>query len=209
MPIPRLTPAGCVLLVIDLQDAFHDHIDDFERVVVNASILCQAARTLAIPVIATEQNPQGLGRTVAAVRDSLPPGTPIFEKSKFSAFVPEVSQALHRLGRPQVVLCGIEAHVCVLQSGLDLLAAGIQCFHATDAIGAGQPMQIAPAFRRLERAGSIPTGTLSCLYELVADARHPSFRECLALAKRIRAERCDEKAGLRPPAAPISPSRAP
>lgn len=209
MPIPRLTPTNTVLMVVDIQEAFHGHIDDFERVKVNASILCRAARELSVPVVVTEHYPQGLGRSVPELRESLPPGTPVFEKVKFSAMVPEVSQALLRLGRPNVLLCGIEAHVCVMQTSLDLLASGIQSFHATDAISAGQPQQIGPALRRIERAGSMPTGCLASIYELMGDARHPAFRSCLALAKQVRAEHQDGPVRISPPVAPTSPSRAP
>ncbi len=207
MPIPRLSPSNTVLLVIDIQEAFAGHIDDLERVATNASILGRAARALSIPVIVTEHYPKGLGRTLAEVREALPAGTPTFEKTRFSAAVPEVNHALLRLGRPNVLLCGLEAHVCVMQSALDLLAAGIQSFHATDAIGAGQPMQIAPAFRRMERSGSVPTGTLAAIYEWLGDATHPAFRECLALAKMVRAERTGAPGGLISPAAASSPCR--
>jgi len=210
MPIPRLSSANAVLLVIDIQEAFHGHIADLDRVIANAAVMCRAAAELALPVIVTEHYPQGLGRTVAPVREALPSGTPIFEKTRFSAFVPEVANAIHRLGRPNALLCGLEAHVCVMQTALDLLASGVQSFHLTDAIGAGQPLQIPPAMRRIERAGSLPTGTLSAIYELMADARHPAFRACLALAKQVRPE-SPEVADriIHPPAAATSPCPRP
>jgi hypothetical protein len=85
-----------------------------------------------------------------------------------------------------VLVCGIEAHVCVLQSVLDLVAAGWTVFHATDAISAGQADQVEPAFRRMERAGSLPTGTLGAMYELVGDAADVRFKDILALAKQVR-----------------------
>lgn len=206
MPIPRLNPGNCVLLLIDLQEAFIGHIDDLDRVVTNAAVLARAAKELSIPVLVTEHYRQGLGPTLHAIREALPPGTPIFEKTRFSAFIPEVAQSIQRLGRPNVLLCGIEAHVCVMQTALDLLAHGIQAFHATDAIGAGQPLQIAPALRRIERAGSLPTGVLSAIYELMGDARHPAFRACLALAKQIRPERPSETDRIIRPSAAASPS---
>jgi len=188
MPIPRLLPSNALLLVIDIQEAFVGHVPGLERIAHNAAIMAEAAGVLDVPVIVTEHYPSGLGRTLAPVREGLPAGTPIFEKTRFSACVTETHQAIQRLGRPNVLLCGIEAHVCILQTALDLLAAGFQTFHLTDAIGAGQPQQIAPAFRRMERAGSLPGGTMSAIYELMADARNPSFKTCLSLVKRIRAE---------------------
>jgi nicotinamidase-related amidase len=85
-------------------------------------------------------------------------------------------------------VCGVEAHVCVLQTVLDLVGAGWTVFHATDAISAGQPDQVAPAFRRMERAGALPSGTLGAMYELVSDAADPRFRDILALAKQVGKE---------------------
>ena len=91
-------------------------------------------------------------------------------------------------GAVDVLVCGVEAHVCVLQTVLDLAGAGWTVFHATDAISAGQPDQVAPAFRRMERAGALPSGTLGAMYELVADAADPRFRDILALAKQVAKE---------------------
>jgi len=209
MPIPRLAPGNTLLLVIDIQEAFVGHVEDLDRIAINAGLMAQACGTLDVPVIVTEHYPSGLGRTLGLVREGLPKGTPIFEKTRFSAFVTETAQAVQRLGRPNVLLCGLEAQVCVMQSALDLLAAGFQAFHLTDAIGAGQPLQVAPAYRRMERAGAIPTGTLSAIYELMGDARHPSFKQCLSIAKRVRPEGAMSQVLISPiPAAP-SPSRAP
>jgi hypothetical protein len=87
-----------------------------------------------------------------------------------------------------VLVCGVEAHVCVLQSVLDLVAAGWTVFYATDAISSGQVDQVAPAFRRMERAGALPTGTLGAMYELMGDAAHPAFKDILALAKQVQKE---------------------
>lgn len=188
MPIPRLDTNSALLLIVDIQEAFVGHVGEIDRIATNAGLMAEAAGVLGVPVVVTEHYPSGLGRTLESVRQGLPAGTPIFEKTRFSAVTPETAQAIHLLGRPHVLVCGLEAHVCVLQTALDLLAAGLQSFHLTDAIGAGQSMQIAPAFRRIERAGSIPTGTLSAIYELMADARNPNFKRCLAIAKRLRTE---------------------
>lgn len=208
MPIPRLSPTNALLLVIDIQEAFVGHVHDLDRIAANAGIAAQAAGALGVPVIVTEHYPSGLGRTLPAVREGLPPGTPIFEKTRFSACVPDVVQAVQRLGRPNVLVCGLEAHVCVLQTALDLLAGGFQTFHLTDAIGAGQAAQIAPAFIRMERAGSLPSGTLSATYELLGDARHPAFKTCLSLVKRIRHEaQPAEATGLLTRVSPV-PSRS-
>ena len=75
--------------------------------------------------------------------------------------------------------------MCILQTVLDLQAAGIQCFVCCDAVSAGQREQIAPAYERMRRAGTVVTGVMSAMYELLGDARHPSFNRCLDLAKLV------------------------
>ena len=185
MPIPRLHPDTTALLVIDIQDRLMPTIHNVDLLVTRCRALIGGAALLKMPIIVTEQYVKGLGHTFAPVLEVVPPGTPVLEKMSFSAFTPEVHDRLRAIGRPNLLICGIEAHVCVLQSVLDCCANGIQTFHATDAISSGQPDQIEPAFRRMERAGSIPTGVVSALYELMATAEHPAFRSMLPLAKAV------------------------
>lgn len=185
MPTLRLTPESTTLLLIDVQDRLMPTIHRAERLVTNCSVLCRAAPLLGVPVIATEQYVRGLGHLVPQVRAALTPEALVVEKTRFSALTPEVRDALRASHRPAVLVCGVEAHVCVLQTVLDLCAGGWMAFYATDAISSGQPNQIEPAFRRMERSGAIPTGVLSAMYELMGDATHPRFKECLALAKQL------------------------
>ena len=138
-----------------------------------------------MPIIVTEQYVKGLGHTFAPIAEVLPAGTPVVEKLCFTALTSEVRTHLQSFGRPNLLICGIEAHVCVLQTVLDCCSFGIQTFHATDAISAGQSDQIEPAFRRMERAGSIPTGVVSALYEMMGTCEHPAFRAMLPLAKTV------------------------
>lgn len=152
----------------------------------NCAVLARAAALLGVPVLLTEQYVRGLGHTVPALVEALPAATEATEKTRFSAMVPGVQAALKASRRPTVIVCGIEAHVCVLQTVLDLCANGWHVFYATDAISGSQPNQVGPAFRRMERAGALPTGVLSAMYELMGDATHPQFKACLPLAKDIR-----------------------
>ncbi len=138
-----------------------------------------------MPIIVTEQYVKGLGHTFAPIAEVFPAGTPVLEKLCFSALTIEVRAHLQSLARPNLLICGIEAHVCVLQTVLDCCSFGIQTFHATDAISAGQADQIEPAFRRMERAGSIPTGVVSALYEMMGTCENPAFRAMLPLAKAV------------------------
>jgi nicotinamidase-related amidase len=186
MPIPRLRTEDTLLLVVDIQERFAQSIHGWDNLVHNAAILCRAMGALGVPVIATEQNPKGLGHTVGSVREALPAGAPMFTKTRFSSVTPEVASAIAGLHRGTVLVCGIEAHVCVLQTTLDLLAAGRQVFLCTDCISAAQACQIPHALSRMERAGAVRTGTLSAIYELLGDAAHPGFKTCLEMVKGLR-----------------------
>ena len=187
MPIPRLRLDDTVLLVVDIQARFAQSIHGWDAIVQNAGVLCRAAGALGLPVIVTEQNPRGLGHTVPEIAAALPPATPVFHKTRFSSITPEVSAALAALHRGTVLVCGIEAHVCVLQTTLDLLAGGRQVFLATDCISASQPAQVPHAITRMQRAGAVPSGALSAIYELLGDATHPQFKACLEMVKGLRA----------------------
>ncbi len=187
MPTPRLRPEETVLLVVDIQSRFAGSIQGWESLVANAAVVCRAAAALGVPAIVTEQNPRGLGHTVPEIAAAVAPGTPVFTKTRFSSVTPEVQSALGALHRGSVLVVGIEAHVCVMQTTLDLLAGGRQPFLCTDCISAGQASQVAPAFRRMERAGAVPTGALSAIYELLGDAAHPQFKACLEMVKGLRA----------------------
>ncbi len=189
MPIARLTPESTCLLVIDVQQRLIDTMIDAERLVERCRFLVQCAGVLGLPVAVTEQYVKGLGHTVPAIAEALPADTPVFEKTRFSGCVEDVRGWLERVGRRNVLLCGIEAHVCVLQTGLDLLASGRLVFAVLDAISGGEAEQIAPAIARLQGSGAVVTGCTSATYELLRDAAHPKFRECLPLIKTLRAGR--------------------
>lgn len=186
MPMPRLRAEDSTLLVVDLQERLMPTILAAETVVHHATLLVRMAKVLGLPVLATEQYVKGLGRTVEPLRTELGGGTRLFEKTRFSGLTPPVLEALRASGRGQVLVCGVEAHVCVLQTVLDLAAAGFVPWIATDAISASRASSIAPAIRRMESAGAVPTGVVSAMYEMLGDAQHPSFRPCLPIAKEVR-----------------------
>jgi nicotinamidase-related amidase len=186
MPIPRLDRQQTSLLVVDVQERLMPTILHADHLVLHAGILVEAAQLLGLPIVVTEQYVRGLGATVEPLRSMLPAGTPIVEKTRFSGCVAPVLEHLRSSGRPNVLVCGIEAPICVQQTVLDLLAAGFVPWLVTDAISGSQESQIPIALRRMEGAGAIATGVLSALYELLGDASDPCFRAALDLAKRVR-----------------------
>ena len=183
MKAPRLSIDDALLLVVDIQERLMPTISDQDRLQTNASILLRMASLLGLPSVVTEQYPRGLGATVGAVKAALDADTPVFEKTLFSAITPEVEAWIEATGRRQVLVCGIEAHICVLQSVQDLRAKDYEVFLCLDAISAGQATMVAPAVRRMEAVGAVPTGVLSAMYELMGDKQHPAFKQCLVLAK--------------------------
>ena len=185
MPIPRLSTDDTALLVIDVQERLLPTIADQQKLTNNCGILLQMAGVLGLPYLVTEQYPTGLGRTADEVTAAMPDPSRRIEKTRFSAVIDLVEEQLRSWHCSNLLICGIEAHVCVLQTVLDLQASGRQTFVCSDAVSASQPDQIAPAFDRMQRSGAIVTGVLSAMYELLADARHPQFKSCLNLAKSL------------------------
>jgi nicotinamidase-related amidase len=186
VPIPRLYIPETALLVIDVQEKLIPTIPDRDRLVNNCAIMIQVAAELQLPYLVTEQYPQGLGRTIEEVTAVMLDPAARIEKTRFSAKVEIVDDLLRSWRRTSVLVCGIEAHVCVLQTVLDLQAAGRQCYLVSDAIAASQPVQIDHAISRMEAAGAVTTSVMSAMYELLGDSNHPSLRACVELAKRIR-----------------------
>jgi nicotinamidase-related amidase len=173
--VPRLTPGNSILVVIDIQDKLLAKIPTASGLVRNVGFLLDAANLLAVPVVATEQYPKGLGPTTPEVARRLPrevPGKTAFSCCGAAGFLAE----LRRLGRPSAVLAGMETHVCVAQTALDLIEAGLTVFLPVDALAARAAVDHDAALRRLERAGAIPTTAEAAAFEWVGDAAHPQFK---------------------------------
>ena len=187
MPIPRLIPDYTALLVVDIQEKLLPHIHNREQVVEQAGKLIDGAAALELPILVTEQYRKGLGRTVLDVRAKLDAAGRLVvcdaEKLKFSACVEAVREQMARHGVRCVVLCGIEAHVCVLQTALDLRDNGYMTAVALDAIGSRTQSDQAAAERRMIQAGVIPTTAESALFELVHEAGGERFKAVLPIVK--------------------------
>jgi nicotinamidase-related amidase len=170
----QMSAADTGLLVIDVQEKLVPRILGAETLVRNIAFLLDAARLLSMPVQCTEQYPRGLGATVPELAGRLAQRP---DKVAFSSCaVPAVVQTFHREARPKVVLCGIETHVCVLHTALDLLALDFRVYVAVDAVGSRYRVDHDVALRRLELAGVIPTTSEACAFEWIGGAGHPQFK---------------------------------
>jgi nicotinamidase-related amidase len=175
-----LDRTGSLLLVVDLQTKLLPAIVGQQRIVWNTTRLLSAARTLAIPHLLTEQYPEKLGATVPLGDASLQASS----KRMFSCRECHVAFAdFRKHGARQIVLCGIETHVCVLQTALDLLAAGWHVFVAVDAVGSRSTIDHTTALERLASEGVVRTTTESILFEWCETSLAPEFRAISALVR--------------------------
>ena len=180
--VPRLAVGNTVLLVVDVQDRLLSAIEGAEACVASIRKMVAAARVLEVPVLATEQYPAGLGRTCAAVQEALGE-TPILEKMRFSACIEPVVQRLRELDRPNIIVTGVEAHVCVQQSVLDLLGLGYTPFLCADAVGSRRDLDRDIALQRMRQAGAIVTTIESVIFELTNEAGTERFKQVLRIVK--------------------------
>jgi len=172
-----LDRSRAALLVIDLQQAYVGKLHEEERTVAAARRLVRGAAELALPILLTEQYPKGLGATRSEIADALPPDVARFEKTCFSCLgAPGLRDHLQALERPQVIVVGIETHVCVSQTVHDLLAAGFTAHLPRDAVTARFPLEDEMGWRKMAESGAVPACAESVLFELLGDARAPEFK---------------------------------
>jgi nicotinamidase-related amidase len=179
----RLRSEETILLIVDVQERLVPAIFESQSVVHSCTTLAQAAQALQIPVIVTEQYPEKLGATVPEIRGVLHQFQPL-SKKQFSSCTPEVMDVLKStFERRSILLCGVEAHVCVQQTALDLLANDFDVFVARDAISSRTIANAEIGWQRMIGAGAIPVSVESALFELLQTADHPQFKAVHQLIK--------------------------
>ena len=165
-----------LILVVDVQEKLMPHIANHADVLDRTLRLVKAAKLAKVPIVCSEQYPKGLGATVEALAQEL--GCERFEKLTFSCVGnAAIQEQLAKSGRQKVVLCGVETHICVLQTALDLLAEGFQVFLPVDAVGSRKTSDHECGIRRLEGQGVVPTTSEACLFEWCEQAGTDLFRE--------------------------------
>lgn len=176
----RLDREQAVLVVVDVQEAFRKALRHFDSVAAGAATLVRGARTLGLPIVVTEQYPGGLGHTVPEVAGELPDDLEPIEKLCFSA---AEAEGFDLGGRDQALVCGIETHVCVNQTVLDLLERGVEAHVARDAVGSRTKDNWRLGLHRMERAGAVVTSIETALFELLRGADAAEFKQVQALVK--------------------------
>ncbi len=182
-----LTRDKSQLLIIDVQEKLIKAISGKDRVVDRCVRLVRAARTLNVPITVSEQYPQGLGPTADSIRDALANAGFVADKVEFSCLKSDpLRERLHELrrqGRPQVVIGGIEAHVCVTQTAIDLEEQGFEAFVVADAVGSRSKASHKLALTRLLKAGADVVDSEMVLFEWLERAGTREFKELQALVK--------------------------
>merc|ERR1712093_416099 len=188
--VAKVVPGKTAFFLCDIQERFRLVIHAYPSVIQTAEKMLKAAKLLDVPVIATEQNPKSLGQTAPLPLLDLPshlrPDWVPLAKTKFSMMVPQVEQQLDEWGTKSVVLFGIESHVCVLQTTLDLLERGIDVHVLADGVSSCNQDEVGIALKRMRDAGALVTTSESILFQLIDDAAHPAFRSLAGLVKESK-----------------------
>lgn len=183
MSLGRLNPSNTVLLICDIQERFRGVIWKFDSVVKTSKFLVDGCNAMGVPIVCTEQYPKALGKTVSELTAV---EFPKFAKMDFSMATPEVMAHIKALPGPEkqhFVLVGIEGHVCVLQTALDLIAQGKNVHLAVDAVSSSRQTDRAVALKRMENAGAFLTTAESALFMLMGSANYQNFKTVSNLAK--------------------------
>lgn len=173
-------------LLVDAQERLLPAMAEGAEVEKHCATLLKAAKALGVPVTVSEQYPKGLGRTVPGLAAEIG-NAPVFEKQSFSCWrdkaIKEHMIAHHEAQRPLVILAGIEAHVCVLQTAVDLAAAGFGVFAVADAMSSRAPSSHALALDRMRQAGVAVVNTEMAVFELLGQAGTAEFKALSALVR--------------------------
>ncbi len=180
---PTLSREDAVLLVVDVQGKLAQLMDGKDDLFANLRLMIRGARVLDVPVVVTEQYPQGMGSTVPEIAELLD-GIDAISKTSFSCCgEPAFTDALQPLGRSQVLLTGIETHICVQQTALDLVHRGYAVQVVADAVSSRTAENRRIGLEKMRDAGVVITSTETALYELLHEAGGPQFKAILQLVK--------------------------
>jgi nicotinamidase-related amidase len=175
-----LRPERAVIVAVDLQERLLPAIPDRQRVVRNTVLILRLAEVLGIPVVLTTQYKKGLGEMVPEVRDTAPGNAPL-DKTSFGCFQDEgFLRRLNELGaRDQLVIAGVESHICVAQTVLGAIEKSYQAHVLSDAVGSRTEANRVVGLRRMERAGALISSAEMCIYELLGRSDTEAFKKML------------------------------
>lgn len=180
----QLNLEDSLVLIIDVQEKLLNAVFNKEQVEKKSAIVAEAANILGIPVVVTEQYPKGLGNTIPAVKDALAEDTEIFEKTAFSALNnEEILEAIKKHNKKQILIFGIETHICVSQTTAALRELGYEVSVIKDACGSRAEEEYLAGLERMKDNGAYIITTEIALFEWLKGAKHPNFKAVQALIK--------------------------
>jgi nicotinamidase-related amidase len=181
---PRVLDAKqAMLLIVDVQESFRKQLKDLDNLTRNITILAEAAKILKVPVVLTEQYPQGLGKTIAEISACLGEHK-YFEKMAFSCCQANgFMDMMENLGRNQVIICGIEAHVCVNQTAHDLMSHDYSVHVVSDAIASRSPRNRDIGWEKMIASGCVPSCVEIALFEMLEESNTEHFKSVQRLVK--------------------------
>ncbi len=178
-----LNQDNSLLLIIDVQEKLVNMLNK-NTIENKTAILAKAASILDIPTIVTEQYPKGLGNTMPSISINFSEKCKIFEKTTFSVLgETEIKNSIKESGRKQIIICGIETHICVLQSAIELINEGYEVYIVKDACASRNKYEFKLAIERLQAAGAIITCVEMVIFELLKDSKNPNFKALQSLIK--------------------------
>ena len=170
-----------LLLIIDIQEKLYNSVFNQEELFKNSGIISTAANILKIPCIITEQYPKGLGKTCSIINQE---SANIYEKNTFSALMnPDIMAAIKEIGKSQILICGIETHICVSQTSLALIDCGYEVFVAKNACGSRNEQEHLAGLARIKSAGGNIITTEMALFDWLKTSKHAKFKEIQNLIK--------------------------
>ena len=171
-----------VLVVVDMQEPFLRSLFEVERVLHNVCTLLEGMSVLGVPVIASTQYAERMGSVVPEVKERLGDAA-VLDKMAFSCWDEPFRQEIRRLNRKQILLCGVESHICVSQTAHDLIAAGYQVHLVEEAVSSRSEANARVGVAKMRQSGVVPASVESAFYEMLGRAGTPAFREILKLIK--------------------------
>lgn len=185
MPHPNiLQKEKTALVIVDFQEAFRETIPEFQKISLNIANAVRGFRALNLPIIVTEQYPKGLGHTAKEILEILPAHFHSIEKTAFSSCgASEFVDKLNATNTKQVLVCGLETHICVSQTAHDLLSEGFDVHILEDGVGSRTAANREIGLGKMKMGGVIPSSVEMALFELLKDSRDENFKEIQGLIK--------------------------
>lgn len=182
MALPPFTANNTHCIIVDIQERLTPALLASDLMVQSCETLLAGLSKFDIPLLVTEQYPKGLGRTVREIR-RFTENVPVFEKTRFSAYLPEIEKKLSTRQVRNIILIGAETHVCMLQTVLDLSAAGIQVYVPFECTTSRKLQNKENALQQMRDAGAVISNVESILFQLLQDAKHEAFKEISQLIR--------------------------